>query len=125
MKQSIVKAEKYIILKIEEEKVDATISPELKAIFVNFKSEGMKNLILDLQLVKYVDSSGLSALLIANRMCQENGGILVLSYISEHVMKLIKISQLEKVLHLAQNREEAIDLIFMTELENDLEKEVD
>ncbi len=124
MKYTITKEAKYILLQLNEDKVDATLSPELKTTFVTLNAEGMKNLILDLKDVKYVDSSGLSALLIANRLCTDSDGILVMSAVTDHVMKLIKISQLEKVLTILPTKEEAIEHIFMTELENDLRKGV-
>ncbi|WP_027000344.1 STAS domain-containing protein [Eisenibacter elegans] len=120
MKYSIDKEPKYILLKFHEERLDATVSPEVKATFISLNAEGMRNLVLDLSEVKYVDSSGLSALLIANRLCSDAGGSLILAALTDHVMKLIKISQLEKVLTLLPTVEEAVEHIFMTELENDL-----
>jgi hypothetical protein len=39
---------------------------------------------------------------------------------SDHAMKLIKISQLDGVLNLMATVEEAVDAVFMNEIENDL-----
>jgi anti-anti-sigma factor len=114
------KQEKYAAIRINEEKLNATVAPELKSVFVALNTEGMANLIVDLNEVKYIDSSGLSALLIANRLCNEKRGTLVLCGITEHVMKLIKISQLEKVLNILPTHEEAVDLVFMNDLEQSL-----
>ncbi len=125
MKYSIDKQEKYIVLKLDEAKLDATLSPELKSTFVAMNAEGVKNMIINLSEVKYVDSSGLSAILIANRLCNEQNGTLVLIGVTEHVLKLIKISQLEKVLNILPTEEEAIDLVLMNEVEQDLKEEDD
>ena len=62
MKYNITKGEKYTIFKIEEDRLDAVVSPEVKSHMIIFKSEGIRNIIIDLQEVKYADSSGLSAI---------------------------------------------------------------
>lgn len=124
MTYTVDKQEKYTLLKLDETKLDATVSPELKSTFVTLNSEGTKSIVLDLANVKYVDSSGLSAILIGNRLCNEQQGALVLSSVSEHVMKLIKISQLEKVLNITPTVEEGIDLVFLNNLDSDLQNEV-
>jgi anti-anti-sigma factor len=125
MKYSVDKQEKYTVLKLDEAKLDATLSPELKSTFVAMNTEGTRNFIVDLSEVKYVDSSGLSAILIANRLCNDQNGTLVLVGVTEHVLKLISISQLEKVLNMLSTEEEAIDLVLMNEVEQDLRSEED
>ncbi|MEO0897998.1 MAG: STAS domain-containing protein [Bacteroidota bacterium] len=113
--------ERYTAVKLLEEKLDSRISPDLKAEFVNLSTKGVKNLILDLEDVKYVDSSGLSAILTANRLCQNMSGVMVMCHINPHVDKLIKISQLEGVLTLLPTKEEAREMIFMREIANEIE----
>lgn len=121
MKYSIDKNEQYSILKLQEEKLDSPLSPALKSEFVTLNAEGIRNIILDLSEVKYVDSSGLSALLVGNRIYNEDGGIFILASLNDHVMKLIRISQLNNVLNLLPTVEEAIDAIFLKEIESDLQ----
>lgn len=125
MKYTIDKQEKYSILKLHEEKLDTNIAPQLKSELITLHAEGVKNIILDLSEVKYTDSSGLSALLVGNRIVQEDGGIFVLARLSDHTMKLIKISQLDSVLNIVPSVEEAVDAVFMNEIENDLKSEED
>lgn len=122
MKYSIDKTEQYSILKLQEEKLDSPLSPALKSEFVTLNAEGIKNIIIDLSEVKYVDSSGLSALLVGNRIYNEDGGIFILASLNDHVMKLIRISQLNNVLNLLPTVEEAIDAIFLKEIESDLQE---
>ncbi len=122
MKYSIDKTEQYSILKLLEEKLDSPLSPALKSEFVTLNAEGIKNIIIDLSEVKYVDSSGLSALLVGNRIYNEAGGIFILASLNDHVLKLIKISQLNNVLNLLPTVEEAIDAVFLKEIESDLQE---
>lgn len=120
MKYTIDKQEKYSLLRLHEEKMDSSVAPGLKSELITLRAEGVKNIILDLAEVKYTDSSGLSALLVGNRIFQEDGGIFILAALSEHTIKLIKISQLDSVLNILTTVEEAIDAAFMHEIERDL-----
>jgi anti-anti-sigma factor len=120
MKYTIDKQDKYSLLRLHEEKLDSSIAPHLKSEMITLHAEGVLNIILDLAEVKYTDSSGLSALLVGNRILQEDGGIFILVSLSDHTMKLIKISQLDSVLTILPTTDEAIDAVFMHEIEKDL-----
>ena len=120
MKYTIDKQEKYSLLRLHEEKLDSSVAPGLKSELITLHAEGVRNIVLDLAEVKYTDSSGLSALLVGNRIVQEEGGIFILATLSDHTMKLIKISQLDSVLNILPKVEEAIDAVFMHEIEKDL-----
>ena len=120
MKYTIDKQEKYSLLRLHEEKLDSSVAPGLKSELITLHAEGVRNIVLDLAEVKYTDSSGLSALLVGNRIVQEGGGIFILTTLSDHTMKLIKISQLDSVLNILPKVEEAIDAVFMHEIEKDL-----
>ncbi len=123
MKYAVDKQEKYSLIKLHENKLDTTLAPSLKSELITMHAEGVKNIILDLSEVKYTDSSGLSALLVGNRTFKQDGGIFVLASLSDHTAKLIKISQLESVLNIVPSVEEAVDAIFMNEIEGGLNKE--
>ncbi len=120
MKYTIDKQEKYSLLRLHEDKLDSSVAPGLKSELITLHAEGVKNIVLDMAEVKYTDSSGLSALLVGNRIVQEDGGIFILTTLSEHTLKLIKISQLDSVLNIVPKVEEAIDAVFMHEIEKDL-----
>lgn len=123
MKYTIDKREKYSILKLHESKLDSTIAPALKSELLTLHAEGIRNIILDLEEIKYTDSSGLSSLLVGNRILQEDGGIFILIKLADHALKLVKISQLDSVLNILNTLEEAIDAVFMHEIETGLRDE--
>ena len=123
MKYTLDKNEKYSIFKLDEENLNSVLAPDLKSEFVFFRNEGVKNLIFDMSSVKYVDSSGLSAILTANRLWKDYGVFAVTGAKSPAVKKLIEISRLETILTLIPTNEEAVDYIFMEEIQNELEEE--
>ncbi|HEX8547322.1 MAG TPA: STAS domain-containing protein [Cytophagaceae bacterium] len=123
MKYTLEKTEKYTLVQLHEDKLNSIVAPDLKSELVKLNAEGIKNIILDLKEVKYVDSSGLSSILVGNRICENEQGIFVLTGINEHVMKLIKISQLDTILTILPTIEESVDAVFMNVLEKNLRSE--
>lgn len=107
MKLLLDKQADFTLVKLEEEKLDSLISPQLKSELVFLNSEGVQNIIFDLSAVKYVDSSGLSAILVGNRLCNGAEGRFVLSQVHPSIAKLLEISQLEGILAVAADNEAA------------------
>lgn len=123
MKFTVDKHEKYILVRLNESKLNSLVTPQLKSELIMMNTEGQRNIVLDLCQVKFADSSGLSSLLVGHRLCKNAGGSFVLTCLSDAVSRLITISQLENVLTIVPTTEEAIDLIFMEEIEKELKKE--
>jgi len=123
MKFTVDKHEKYILLKLNESKLNSLITPQLKSELILTNTEGQRNIILDLSQVKFADSSGLSSLLVGHRLCKNASGSFILTGLNDAVSRLVTISQLESVLTIVQTADEAIDLIFMEEIEKELKKE--
>lgn len=123
MKFSADKHEKYVVVKLNEDKLTSVISSELKTEFVMFNSQDFKNIVLDLSDTVYCDSSGLSAILVGNRLCKNSGGSFILTALQDHVKKLISISQLDNILTIIPTTGEAVDYIVMEQIEKNLDKE--
>jgi anti-sigma B factor antagonist len=121
MKFEIESKDKVIVVKTKVEKLDALHAPELKSELVILNKSGNKNIILDMSETRYCDSSGLSAVLVANRLCRDQNGTFVLCGLQSAVQKLIAISQLDSVLKITPTLNEAVDLVYMEEVERDVE----
>lgn len=101
----------YTIVTSNVEKLDSTNAPELKSELVLINKSSVNNIILDLSKSRYCDSSGLSAILIGNRLCKDTGGLFVISGLQPNVRKLIEISQLHNVLNIANDNKAAEKLV--------------
>ena len=123
MKFTLDKQDKYSILSLDEENLNSLIAPDLKSEFVFLRNEGVRSLIFDLSNVKYVDSSGLSAILTANRLWKDYGSYVITGIAHPSVEKLIKISRLDTILAIIPTVPEAIDYIFMEEAERQMSEE--
>ena len=86
-----------VTLRLKERKLDSSVSPELKGEFLILCKPKVERLTVDLKDVEFCDSSGLSALLIADRKMKEHGGKVVLRNVHKKVVNLIKISMLDRV----------------------------
>ena len=115
MEFKIDKLGNHTLIKVLEEKLDTHIAPTLKSELVLVSGNGEKNIILDLENCRYCDSSGLSAILVANRLCKNANGTFVLTGLSDAVERLITISQLDTVLNISGNVEKAVEMISKTE----------
>lgn len=99
------------VIEVIAEKLDTHIAPALKSELVLISGKGEKNIILNLKNCTYCDSSGLSAILVANRLCKNAGGSFVLCGLNEAVERLITISQLDTVLTITGTPEDAEKMI--------------
>ncbi len=96
------------VIKTNVEKLNASNAPDLKAELVQINNGSVNNIIIDMSKTKYCDSSGLSAILVANRMCKDTSGQFILCGLQSNVQKLIEIAQLDRVLTITSGEAEAI-----------------
>jgi anti-anti-sigma factor len=123
MKHTLTKNERYTLFTINEKNFTSATASDLKTEFVLLSTEGVKNIILDLSMVEFMDSSGLGAILTGRRLFEDHGGSFTIVNVHEAVYLLLKISKLENILNLFRTESEALDFITMEELERDLNGE--
>ena len=109
---------------LQDKNVNSVIAPELKSEFVLLSNEGVKSLVLDLSEVEYIDSSGLSAILTANRLWKDDGSFVLTGANHASVKKLIEISRLDTILTIIPTVEESVDYVYMEDVERELKKEI-
>ncbi len=115
----VTKKDKYTLIEVLVDKLDTNISPSLKSELVLISGNGENNIILDLSKCRYCDSSGLSAILVANRLCKNTNGTFVLTGLQTAVERLITISQLDTVLKITFTVNQAVDLILKAEADKE------
>jgi anti-sigma B factor antagonist len=115
---TIERGDRYTLIKVTADKLDTQVAPALKSELVVLNADGVRNLIIDLGETRYCDSSGLSSILVANRLCKNSNGALVLSCLQEPVKKLINISQLDTILKISISIPDAIDMVVASDVES-------
>ena len=92
-----------VVFKLKERKLDSSIAPELKGEFLLLCKPKIDTLVIDLGDVEFCDSSGLSALLIAERKMKEHEGKVRLARVRKKVASLLKISMLDRVFKIQES----------------------
>jgi anti-sigma B factor antagonist len=87
-------------IKVLDKKMDSSNSGQLKAEFLVLLENNVKNIEVDLADVKSCDSSGISALLLLQRHVSQAEGTITLLNCQESVVKLIKLTKLDRVFSL-------------------------
>jgi len=80
-----------------EGEVDVYTASQLKEVLVNTIEGGCANVVVDLDQVSFIDSSGLGVLVGALRRAKERAGSVRLVCARENILKIFRITGLDKV----------------------------
>ena len=111
MRFTIDRQDNIAIFTLKRPNLDAEISPQLKAELLILCQPELEALVFDLSFVEYVDSTGLGALLLANRQLKDQDTPIILVGVRELVMKMLTISQLDGIFEYADTIDEAINYL--------------
>ena len=78
--------------------VDVFTAPQLREALVGAIEEGSRDVVVDLQGVDFLDSTGLGVLVAGLKRVRQYGGDLSLVCTREHILKILDITGLVKVL---------------------------
>lgn len=90
--------------------IDMSRSPELRTAIRQELGAGVHKLIVDLEQVHYMDSSGLATLVEAMRNASKAEIKLVICHMHEKVRAIFEIARLDSFFSIVQTRDEAISL---------------
>ena len=104
MKFDVQQKDSVTTLILKERKLDSSIAAELKGEFLIVCKPAVTSLVIDMHEVDFCDSSGLSALLIAERKMKEHGGKVTLTGVHKKVVGLLKISMLDRLFTIKESK---------------------
>lgn len=87
--------------------IDVYTAPKFKESLINLIEEGYHDIVVDLQDVTFMDSTGLGALVGGLKRVKPLGGSLVLICNQDKILKIFEITGLNKVFPIYQDAEEA------------------
>ncbi|MCX7110790.1 MAG: STAS domain-containing protein [Candidatus Methylumidiphilus sp.] len=96
------------LLRFHEERLDAHNSKELKDYLLTLYDNGAKKLILDLSEVRFVDSSGLGALLSGHKNAGLRDGRFALACVQSRVQSMFELTRLTRVFEIYPGVEDAL-----------------
>ncbi|MGZ8191352.1 MAG: STAS domain-containing protein [Methylococcaceae bacterium] len=98
----------YSVLFIKEERIDAHNSGELKETILHIIERGEVNIVVQLERVRFIDSSGLGALLSGHKNAAARSGKLALSNLQHQVLSMFELTRLNRVFEIYADLNEAL-----------------
>lgn len=98
------------IIKLEGE-IDVYTAPRVKSRMIDLVDQGKYDIIIDLQKIDFLDSSGLGVLVGGLKRVKPHEGSIVLVINEERIMKIFKITGLNKVFPIYESEEKALENI--------------
>ncbi len=109
MKIKKEKIKDFILLTPEEERIDAHNSTEFKEYILDLIKKSEINLIIQLDQVRFIDSSGLGALLAGFKNAQRKAGKLLLVNIQPQVLSMFELTRLNRVFEIYADLDEIFE----------------
>jgi anti-sigma B factor antagonist len=98
-----------MVIIVKEERLDAHNSGDLKSEMHKLFEEGNKNILIDLKDVRFIDSSGLGALVSGFKNAISHQGNLKLSTLQPQVKSMFELTRLHRVFEIFASTSEALD----------------
>lgn len=95
MENTIVEKDNITIIRLDGE-IDVTMAPRLKKLFQETIESGKNRILVDLEKVEFIDSSGLGILVVAFKLAKAKKGALVFANPGAQVLKTIQLTRLDK-----------------------------
>jgi len=111
MKLTIENEDNIVIMNIKEANVGTEIAPELKSKVLIEAQPNIRALIINLENVETMDSSGLGALLLANRQLRDYSIPVCIVKAQQFVKNLFSMTKIESLFLFFDTAEDAIQFI--------------
>lgn len=96
-----------LIVKLLEKRLDEDLSRDFNAKMAGFINQGNEQIVLDLSVVEFIDSSGLGSIISALKMLDQKGDF-VLCGMREAVLSLFRLTRMDKVFKIFSGEKEAV-----------------
>ena len=124
MNYTIEKNEQFALIRLAESQFGEEVATDFEALSRGLFREGYSNIIVDLAPLESIEQAGLMTIRKVNRQCTNEVGLLVLVTKNEDLIGFLDAARISD-LTILPTVEEAIDAVFMNELENDFRSEQD
>lgn len=108
MNLNLEKINGFNVLTIQDQRIDAHNSAELKEYLAQMVERGEKQIIVQLEHVRFIDSSGLGALLSGHKQLAVKAGQFALSNIQPQVLSMFELTRLNRVFDIYADINEAV-----------------
>jgi anti-anti-sigma factor len=120
MKVKIDTKEKMNVITVEDEKLAANMSEDLKKTFQKFLNEPIKNIVVNFEKVRDIDDKAADVLLSIQQTYYDAGHSMVYCKFQPGVEKFLDEKELLEMMNATPSESEAWDIVQMEEIEREL-----
>lgn len=124
MEFKVEKNEQFALIELKENFLTQENSPELEEIVRKLFREGFGNMILEFNLIDDLDGFGIAVIRKANKICLNELGLLIIVTKNDDIINQLDSAKIED-LTVMPTVQEAIDAVYLNELENDFQSDED
>lgn len=124
MEFKVEKNEQFALIELKETSLTQENSSELEEIVRKLFREGYGNMILEFNLIDDLDGFGISLIRKANKICLNELGLLIIVTKNDDIIDQLDGAKIED-LTVMPTVQEAIDAVYLNELENDFQSDED
>jgi anti-sigma B factor antagonist len=99
----------YSVLFVQEERIDAHNSGALKEVILHLIEQGEVKIVVQLEQVRFIDSSGLGALLSGHKNAAAKSGKLALACCKPQVLSMFELTRLNRIFDIYADLNEIFD----------------
>ena len=120
----VEKNEQFALIGLKETFLTQENSPELEEIVRKLFREGYGNMIIEFDSIEELDGFGISLIRKANKICLNELGLLIVVTKNQEIIDQLDGAKIED-LTVMPTTQEAIDAVYLNELENDFQSDED
>jgi anti-anti-sigma factor len=99
-----------VVMRLQGDLVAGT-AEVLKTQLARLKEKKFVHVLIDLDGVRFIDSSGLGACIAANRELDGSGGLLVCTGLNDNVRKVFSMTHADRKISVLDSRRQALDVL--------------
>lgn len=104
------KKENVLVVRVLEKRLDAHVATDFKDKMNRYISNGNRLIVLNFSEVDFIDSSGLGAIVSSLKMMGGEGD-LVICGLKDLVLRMFKLTRMDRVFNIFDNEKEAVDAL--------------
>jgi hypothetical protein len=124
MEFKVEKNEQFALIELKETSLNQENSPELELLVRKLFREGYGNMIMEFGSIVELDGFGISLIRKANKICLNELGLLIIVTKNDEIIDQLDGAKIED-LTVMPTTQEAIDAVYLNELENDFQSDED
>lgn len=124
MEFKVEKNEQFALIELKETSLNQENSPELESLVRKLFREGYGNMIMEFNSIVELDGFGISLIRKANKICLNEMGLLIVVTKNDEIINQLDAAKIED-LTVMPTTQEAIDAVYLNELENDFQSDED